>query len=159
MKVFISHQQADSHRALAVAARLKVKHGIDSYVDVIDPGVGSSGDDLADHVRNELGKCTQLLAVVSEATQKSWWVPWEIGIASEKDYPLATFAGQTTDLPEYLKKWPYLRSEADLDQYAAASNRAVTDFVQKRGYLQESVARERSTKEFFRVLRANLGQR
>ena len=159
MKVFISHQQADSQRALAVATRLKVKHGIDSYLDVIDPGVGSSGDDLADHVRNELGKCTQLLAVVSEATQKSWWVPWEIGIASEKDFPLATFAGQTTDLPEYLKKWPYLRTEADLDQYAAASNRAATDFVQKRGYLQEGVARERSTKEFFRVLRANLGQR
>lgn len=158
MKVFISHQQADSQRALVIATRLKTRHGIDSYLDVIEPGVRVNGDDIAAHVRTELGKCTQLLAVVSEATQRSWWVPWEIGIASEKDFPLATFAGQAADLPDYLRKWPYLRTDADLDQYATAATRAATEFVQKRGYLQESVARERSTKEFFRILRAGLGQ-
>jgi hypothetical protein len=158
MKVFISHQQSDSQLALGVARRLKVVHDIDSYLDLIDPGVGSNGDDLADHVRGELGKCTQLLAVVSEATRTSWWVPWEIGIASEKDFPLATFASGTTALPDYLKKWPYLRTDADLDRYAEASKTAAREFVSKRGYLQESVARGRSTKEFFRVLRAGLGQ-
>jgi hypothetical protein len=95
---------------------------------------------------------------VSEATRTSWWVPWEIGIASEKDFPLATFAGGTTNLPEYLKKWPYLRSDSDLDLYAEASKKAASDFSTKLRHLQESVARERSTKEFFRVLRAGLRQ-
>lgn len=158
MKVFISHQQADAQLALVVAARLKTQHSIDSYLDVIDPGIRTSGDDLADHVRKELGRCTQLMVVVSEVTRLSWWVPWEIGIASEKEFPLATFAGQTTDLPEYLKKWPYLRTESDVDLYAEASKQADRQLVFKLRDLQESVARERSTKEFFRVLRTSLRQ-
>lgn len=158
MKVFISHQKADSQIALGISRRLTTIHSIESYLDVIDPNVGSDGDDLADHVRAELGKCTQLLAVVSEATRTSWWVPWEIGIAAEKDFPLATFAGGSTPLPDYLKKWPYLRTDADLDRYAEASKNTVRDFTTKLGYLKESVARERSTKEFFRVLRASLHQ-
>lgn len=91
MKIFISHQQTDSVLASRLASRLKINHGIASYLDAIDPDVGKSGDSLADHVKDELGKCTQLLAVVSAATQKSWWVPWEIGMATEKDFPLDIF--------------------------------------------------------------------
>jgi hypothetical protein len=158
MKIFISHQQADSQQALVISRRLKSRHDIDSYLDVIDPAVGTTGDDLADHVRKELANCSQLLAVVSEATRTSWWVPWEIGIACEKDFPLATFADATTSLPEYLKKWPYLRTESDVDLYAEASKKAADEFVFKLRHLQEGVARERSTKEFFRVLRAGLRQ-
>lgn len=158
MKIFISHQKADSQIALGISRRLTIVHGIESYLDVIDPNVGTSGDDLADHVRAELGRCTQLLAVVSEATRASWWVPWEIGIAAEKDFPLATFAGGHTPLPDYLKKWPYLRTDGDLDRYAEASKTAARDFTINLRHLKESVARERSTKEFFRVLRASLHQ-
>lgn len=157
MKVFISHQRADTTLALSIQQRLSIRHGIASYLDVIDPDAGTATD-LGAHVKAELSKCTQLLAIVSEATKLSWWVPWEIGIATEKDYPLATFAGGSAVLPEYLRKWPYLRSDADLDRYAEASKTAVREFVTKRGYLTESVARERSTKEFFRVLRGSLGQ-
>lgn len=158
MKVFISHQHADSQRALAVATRLKVKHGIDWYLDVIDPGVGTSGDDLADHVRRELGKCTQLLAVVSEATQKSWWVPWEIGIASGLSRSPRLPVRQPTSLIT-LKKWPYLRTEADLNRSRRRrpTERRLT-YPETRVF-QEGVAHKQSTKEFFRVARANLGQR
>ena len=158
MKIFISHQRADSQLALSIANRLTIAHSIESYLDVIDPNVGATGDDLADHVKTQLGKCTQLLAVVSEATRASWWVPWEIGIAAEKDFPLATFAGGSATLPDYLKKWPYLRTDADLDQYAKASKSAARDLTTRLGYLKENLARERSTKEFFRVLRASLNQ-
>lgn len=158
MKVFISHQLADSRLALSLANRLQTVHGIPSYLDVIDPNIRSSGDELVDHVKNELGKCTQLLAVVSEATRLSWWVPWEIGIATEKDFPLATYAGGVTTVPDYLRKWPYLRSDADLDRYAAASKTAAKMFETKRGYVMESAALTSSTKEFYRVLRASLGQ-
>lgn len=157
MKVFISHQRADSALALVIQQHLSLMHGIASYLDVIDPNADSSID-LGDHVKAELGNCTQLLAVVSDATKTSWWVPWEIGIATEKDYPLATFAGGNTTLPEYLRKWPYLRTDYDLDRYAQASKIAAQEFATKRTYLVESVARQGSTKEFFRVLRANLGQ-
>ena len=158
VKVFISHQRADSALALGIERRLRTGHGIDAYLDVIDPSASTAGDDLGEHVRRELGRCTQLLAVVSEATRTSWWVPWEIGVATEKDYPLATYADGGGALPEYLRRWPYLRDQVDLDRYAAASKAASRDLATKRTYLNESVARERSTKEFFRTLRASLGQ-
>ena len=79
-----------------------------------------------------------------------------IGIATEKAYPLATYAGGTTTGPEYLRKWPYLRSLTDLDLYAAASKTAADVFRDKRHFLAESSARGYSTKEFFRTLRASL---
>ncbi len=158
MKIFISHQRTDSALALGISSRLKLQHGIDSYLDVIDPETPGAGDDLADLIRARLGTCTQLLAVISQATRTSWWVPWEIGVASEKEYPLATYSGGGATPPEYLRKWPYLRSDMDLDHYAMASKTASRDFATKRTYLNESAARARSTKEFYRSLRGSLGQ-
>ncbi|WP_209089748.1 toll/interleukin-1 receptor domain-containing protein [Agrobacterium tumefaciens] len=157
IKVFLSHQSADSSLAVQISQRLKVYHGIESYLDVIDPNV-RKGEDLAKHIQTELGKCTQLLAVVSERTQLSWWVPWEIGVATEKDYPLATYSGGNTSPPEFLKKWPYLRSLTDVDHYAHASKTGVSSFGQKRATLNESTARMASNQDFYATLRKNLGQ-
>ncbi|GAN97760.1 hypothetical protein Geu3261_0251_011 [Komagataeibacter europaeus NBRC 3261] len=143
--------------AMRLSKRLENVHRIETYVDVIDPETLGAGDTLADLIRARLGSCTQLLAVVSEATRSSWWVPWEIGVASEKDYPLATYAGGGGTLPEYLHKWPYLRTDADLDRYAEAS-RAIEDNIALESYLGKEVAQKRSTKEFYRLLRASLRQ-
>jgi TIR domain len=158
MKVFISHQRADSELATRISSRLFSVHKIDTYLDVIDPSI-AQGTSLADHVRAQLGKCTQLLAVVSDATRNSWWVPWEIGIATEKDYPLATYAESVTVVPEYMRRWPYLQTNADLDLYAAASKAANQTFVTARSQvITESVARSRSTQQFFQLLRSSLHQ-
>lgn len=158
MKVFISHQRADTTFALDVSNRLRVSHGIDSYLDVIDPDASTKGDKLGDHVRAELGKCTQLLAVVSVATKGSWWVPWEIGLSTERDQPIATYAKDATPLPEYLKKWPYLKTDADLDKYAIASKAAQQVYLVKKMVLTEGIARQSGTQEFYSRMRAALGQ-
>jgi len=158
MKIFISHQKADSEVAKAVEARLRINHRIDSYVDVIDTNLARSGESLGDYSRREMGNCTQLIAVVSGNTKNSWWVPWEIGIATEKDFPLATFLGDNTPPPEYLQKWPYLRSLSDVDQYAKASTAADNTFRVRKSTLTEESARRESTSDFFRTLRASLGQ-
>lgn len=107
-----------------------------------------------------MGKCTQLMAVVSTNTKGSWWVPWEIGMATEKDYPIATYAGDSTVLPQYLKKWPYLTTLGDLDKYAAASKAADSAFRHRKTYtyITESEARRAGTREFYRSLRAALRQ-
>lgn len=158
MKVFVSHQQTDTLLAKRIAAHLWESHGISCYLDVIDPYVGNTGPSIGEYVRAQLDSCDQLLAVVSANTKQSWWVPWEIGIATEKDQPIATYAGDNTALPEYLLKWPYLRSIADLDSYAAASRQASTVFRQRRAQqLNESRSRQDSTAEFYRVLRSRLG--
>ena len=54
MKVFISHQQADSRSAFGIAARLKVLYSIDSYLDVIDP--------TAEHLSREVALARRLFA-------------------------------------------------------------------------------------------------
>ena len=158
IKVFISHQAADAALALDVATKLRIRHGIASYLDVIDPYIGKPGEDLALHIQVEMGKCTQLLAVISPSTRASQWVPWEIGVATEKEFPLATFSGGQVPPPEFLRKWPYLTTDADIDRYARASLQAEASFAQKRTTLTEGVARVRSTREFYFNLRSSLGQ-
>lgn len=156
IKVFISHKQVDAPQAKYIADRLKNVHQIDSYLDVIDSVINKTGEALADYIREQLGRCTQLLAVVSPATKDSWWVPWEIGVATEKDYPLATYGGSAT-LPEFLQKWPVLKNDQHLDLYAQASKAGDRAFQGKR-LLNEALAHRSGTQEFFRTLRGALGQ-
>ena len=164
MKVFISHQKADAVRAAEIARHLRAVHSIESYLDVVDPKIGTQeGPELADHVRAQMDLCDSLLAVVSYETAKSQWVPWEIGIATEKDFPLATFADTYLPLPEFLQKWPYIKSVAELDKYARAvknitgqpRSRLVKGGIATDG-LRDSL--KSSTKEFYRNLRADLGR-
>ncbi|WNM07537.1 hypothetical protein RI056_10515 [Komagataeibacter nataicola] len=56
MKVFISHQSADSFTAKKIADHLQHFHGIPSYLDVIDPYIGMRGEDLAAHIRTQMGQ-------------------------------------------------------------------------------------------------------
>nr|WP_200991913.1 toll/interleukin-1 receptor domain-containing protein [Rhizobium rhizogenes]QCL10610.1 TIR domain protein [Rhizobium rhizogenes] len=156
IKVFLSHQRADSESAAVIAATLR-RQSIDSYLDVIDPYINRNIEDLADHIREQMGKCTQLLAVVSRATAESQWVPWEIGVATEKDYPLATFSVGSTLPPEFLRKWPYLRTQADVDQYAKASKDAEQTIVRKQAS-DERLVRRSATRDFYSTLRKSLGQ-
>lgn len=161
IKIFISHQQQDSTTAIAVEKHLKTRYGIECYLDVIDTNL-TRGEEIADYVRKELDKCSHLLVVVSKATKGSWWVPWEIGVATEKDYPMASFGSQV-ELPEFLLMWPYLQDLNDLDRYAETVQQ--TYVSRKVGglehYTSESAAAAvgvSGTKQFYKNLRSKLGQ-
>jgi hypothetical protein len=158
MRVFVSHQKRDAELAAAVTQRLRAVHAIDCYLDLIDPDATSTGDELGEYLRRQLSACTQLMAVVSVNTKDSWWVPWEIGIATEKDYPISTYAGDQTTLPSYLKKWPYLRSSGELDIYAREAKKAEQQLTIRKYQLNESQARRATTSEFHKGLRTALGQ-
>lgn len=43
VKVFFSHQQADSGLARKIAAYFRVRHDIDSYLDLLDPVASKTG--------------------------------------------------------------------------------------------------------------------
>jgi hypothetical protein len=158
MKIFISHQKSDSILASRIATRLATLHSIPIYLDLIDSQIASSGESLGDHIKSRLDDCTHLLAVVSAATKESWWVPWEIGISTEKEQPIATYAGDSTTVPEYLKKWPYLRTDSDLDRYAAAAKQSDVTYRLQKSYKAESTARRQGTLDFYRIIRSALGQ-
>lgn len=117
MKIFISHKREDL--LLAKQAYDQLSSQIDCYLDAYDEHLATSISDLGDYFRTKLRNSTHLLAIVSKSTQLSWWVPFEIGMATERDYPIATFSPNMIELPGYLKKWPYLQSNNDLTIYKA----------------------------------------
>ena len=141
MRVFISHKKEDATIAAEIAAHFRAR-SVDFYLDVIDSHLALSGPDLADYIRNQLEKCTQLLAVISPITQASWWVPWEIGVATEKERFLASYVSGSATVPEYLLKWPYLRSKPDLDIYIQESKKAQMLVEQRKrsGYMDTAQA-------------------
>jgi len=157
IKVFISHKLEDAGQAKLISDRLRNVHNVDTYLDVLDPTIGRNGEELAQYVRERLASCTQLLAVISPLTKDSWWVPWEIGVASEKEYPLATYGGAAT-LPDFLKRWPVLRNEQHLDAYARSSKSADSNRVLLERTVTASTARKSATQDFYRSLRSQIGQ-
>lgn len=157
-KAFLSHKREDAKGAALIAEHLRAG-GVDTYVDVFDPDA-QEGPALADYLRKRLAECNGLIAVISSVTAKSWWVPWEIGIATERDMPLATYSHDRTDVPSYLKKWPYMMNLGHVDAYI----REVQHQLVKRralvveGRLERASAATVPGRDFNRALRARLGQ-
>jgi len=156
MRIFVSHKQEDAAPATRVAARLR-QNGAEVYLDVLDT-TQTRGEDLGEYLRRRLSECSHLIAVVSESTKTSWWVPWEIGVATERRYPLATFAAGYCELPEYLRKWPYLRSDEDIDTFVRVSKATERAEAPASVYKTAEAARASYSARFFGDLRAALRQ-
>lgn len=160
LRLFISHQRADSSVASMAAAEFK-RHGHDVYVDVLDPELDRGREELTDYFCDKIEWATHLLAIVSRATKQSWWVPFEIGIATEKERPLATLAlgVPSNDLPDYLRKWPYLADWSDVDQYLLVAQ-SVRPLLLEAAVTRAATREQRAqyTREFYRQLRINLRQ-
>lgn len=157
IRVFLSHKSEDEHAAKAAAIRLQHR-GLHVYLDVIDPHLdGEDGPQLGDYIRGRLSECTQLLAMVSAATERSWWVPWEIGVATEKNYPLATYALQPTSLPSFLRKWPVLIRPEHLDLYAEESKKIPQRLSETARFKTMGEARRDTTGDFHRILKQRIG--
>ena len=160
-KVFISHKDVDEPLAEKVAQRVR-KNRMGVYLDSVDPALERDGPGLADYLLERMNECEQLIAVVSAATSSSWWVPWEIGVGSEKGFRMASFSERLVELPTYLEKWPSLHSLNDVDvycKYSTATEERVS--VEARVNLSEA-ARMRTQKrhagEFHRSLKAALAR-
>lgn len=161
-KIFISHKKEDSEQANIIANELR-RFGIDFYLDVLDPRINDSGEELSNYLLDKLNQCSHLLAVLSYNTRLSWWVPFEIGIATEKLYPISTYMSFTSksNIPEYLWKWPVLRTSEDLNQYIQLLNKTSQAFLnEEKKYWQYSSKGipQNYADAFHRRLKLNLGQ-
>lgn len=77
--LFLSH----SHRDVAhvgPAIELLESHGASVYVDALESG-SPSPQEMASHLRQVVVRCKRLVALVTEATSSSRWIPWEMGLA------------------------------------------------------------------------------
>ena len=121
--VFISHKGEDMRIAEAVGDELQ-RNGLSGYLDRWDPAVEGDSPELEDYIRRIIRETKTILAIVTENTPLSWWVPFEIGVARETDSQIATYldvnrqSRARIELPSYLKKWPILATTPSLQIWA-----------------------------------------
>ena len=159
MPVFISHRTADDAVARGVYSRLTQVHGIECYLDDLDREAYRTGR-ITELIVTRLTACSNLLALITENTKGSWWVPFEIGVARQAPRIITSYTNlQQGALPEYLREWPVLRGESAIDAFATHYKRqALTvrrTLVEKRGLESDGIA---AVSQFHRELKAELQQ-
>jgi hypothetical protein len=113
MPVFISHKDKDTAAAVSIKTKLE-SHQIICYLDVFDEKIAYGN--ITDRITSAMEKCTHLIAVMSDATKDSWWVPFEIGEATFGYRRICSYdLGCTFSFPEYLSKWPKMSSSRHLE--------------------------------------------
>ncbi|WP_297637753.1 toll/interleukin-1 receptor domain-containing protein [uncultured Clostridium sp.] len=154
MKVFISHKQEDSVIAGMICKNLK-ELGVQAYLDLLDVEICSKGKQLTDHIKNRLNDCSDILVVMSNKTEESWWVPFEIGMAAQKDFPVVSYLVDNVELPDYLDYWPRLRKSTDLIKYVDAKKKIITEnMASNKGIFSNNSKSE--TQQFYDKLRQML---
>ncbi|MGE0395971.1 MAG: toll/interleukin-1 receptor domain-containing protein [Kofleriaceae bacterium] len=79
--LFLSHSLADLKHAKWALGILE-NHGARVYVDVRDAALTSMAvTDIAARLRAVIRECKRLVALVTENTSSSRWIPWEMGLA------------------------------------------------------------------------------
>lgn len=151
MKIFISHKLHDSATANLIAKELK-EIKVDYYLDVLDNSITENGKELTNHIRANLNKCTDIIVVMSNITKFSQWVPFEVGMAAQKDMPTATFLKEDVSLPDYLQYWPRLKKSTDIREYVSARN----DVEREYHAIYEFASQQRKTEHFYDVLKQRL---
>lgn len=158
MKVFISHKAEDS----AIALRLNrafIARGIPTYLDVLDLSISNGGKALTDRIKKQLNDCTDIIVVMSEKTKKSWWVPFEVGLAANTDKPMASFLVENVALPEYLAYWPRLRDPSDVDLYLYSQKQVSEAATPYLFTLSPEMRKKRETASFHDQLKKELNKK
>jgi hypothetical protein len=124
--IFISHKTEDKKDAADLAKYIE-EAGIDVFFDANDenlnnPEVLKNPARVTAAINNALSKSTHMIAVVSNKTKESWWVPYEIGFAAKNNSGSESIRalfikGFTQQTPEYLDIIRKIKSTDDLDSF------------------------------------------
>jgi len=116
-EVFLSYRSTDQVAALQLAASLD-QFGRHVFIDVHDGTLQSVSNDIDQALVMAITKADTMVIVVSDNTQGSWWVPWEIGVSTPFRKPRAMYkAPANKPLPEYLDKLPRLLTATSVNQW------------------------------------------
>ena len=103
-EVFLSYRHSDKATAWELAHDLD-RQGRRVFIDVHDDTLVLGQWDLDDALVTAIDNARTMIIVVSDETQGSWWVPWEIGVLTHSGKPRAMYKLQTTrPLPAYLER-------------------------------------------------------
>jgi MTH538 TIR-like domain (DUF1863). len=124
--IFISHKKEDKEEASNLAKYIE-ESGIDVFFDANDenlnnPEVLKNPVLVTNAINNALSKSTHMIAVISNKTKESWWVPYEIGFATKNNSGSNSIRalfikGFTQQTPEYLEIVEKIKSTSELDAF------------------------------------------
>ena len=114
--VFVSHTTKDDDLAEEVAKCIR-SFGLTAWVDSDHLERKHDGPSMASQIQGVIRRSYCLLAVVTSATSESWWVPFEIGVASDRDRYLSTYGDPRVSLPSFLSAWPRVRDHDELHSW------------------------------------------
>ncbi len=160
MPVFLSYYRLDEQKARAIHDRLTRIHGVSTYIDVLDQEMRSASD-VTGLILSRLSSCTHIMALLSSATVQSWWVPFEIGAATQNERRIVSYNASYVsreDLPGYLKLWPILRSIEDLDRFAHRYKQDRLPLEKSQRLTEAKAAAIQSANEFHRLLKFDISQ-
>lgn len=116
--VFVSHTTNDDNLADRVATVIR-SCGLTAWVDSEHLAPHDDDPGMASKIKQVIGRSYCLLAIVTNATNSSWWVPFEIGVASERERYLSTFGSPLQLLPSFLSVWPRVKDDTELRSWCA----------------------------------------
>ena len=119
-EVFLSYRHTDKATAWGLAYNLD-RRGRRVFIDVHDNSLVPGQTDFDDALVTAIDNARTMIVVVSDKTQGSWWVPWEIGVSTPFGKPRAMYKPQTYDpLPAYLEKLKRLQDSTEANSWVTA---------------------------------------
>lgn len=118
-RVFISYSSVDDVLALDIASVLD-SLGVHYFLDQKDI---SWGHPISKEIEDALGECLEVIVIISPASLKSQWVPYEIGIAKAKGKKVLPFlSNPSVDIPSFLSDFLYKTSLKEVRNYYASQD-------------------------------------
>ena len=135
--VFVSHKSDDEEKAVEVA-RCIHSCGLTPWLDVIDLEDEADDEEMVDRIQDAISRSFSLMAVITDITNESWWVPFEIGIAYDMRKQLASYCEDPEDVdpPSFLMRWPLVQNHSDLHYWCTM----IKDSDRTTPYLAEASA-------------------
>ena len=95
--------------------------GLTVWIDAIDMKHVADDERMVRRIEDAIAHATSLIAIVTDVTNESWWVPFEIGLAYEKEKQLASYCEDASqiDIPSFLWSWPLIEDHVGLHQWCA----------------------------------------
>lgn len=118
--VFLSHRTKDDDLADIVAKCIQ-REGLTVFLDSEHLNPSQDGPEMGDTIKSCVGRSLSLVALLTDNTKESWWVPFEIGIATTMEKFLSTYTKYMLEAnrPSYLEKWPQVSTHSQLHDWCS----------------------------------------
>jgi len=129
--IFVSHKKEDAIKAREITNYI-MDCGIDVFFDENDeilsnPEMNSDPVKVTNAINKALQRSTHMICILSNKTQQSWWVPYEIGyVSNNRAFSISDIGilliKNIIHLPEYLFLAKNISTTIELDNFLKSSS-------------------------------------